>query len=180
MPMMRLLKSIMLWYRTLRPIQTAVQAPDAAGKRRCMNPVLYFLESLSFLDWGLLAAVLAVVDVFVPKPRLVIPAIAAGMVGFVLMLLPQLGWPWQLGGFVLLSIFGAAILLARRLHRRQQHRMPLYPAGESAMTSFHDFSVKTIDGRDKSLKDFKGRTLLLVNVASECGQIGRASCRERV
>ena len=37
------------------------------------------------------------------------------------------------------------------------------------MTSFHDFSVKSIDGRDKPLKDFKGRTLLLVNVASECG-----------
>jgi glutathione peroxidase len=35
--------------------------------------------------------------------------------------------------------------------------------------SIHDFSVKTIDGRDKSLADYKGRVVLVVNVASECG-----------
>lgn len=35
--------------------------------------------------------------------------------------------------------------------------------------SIHEFSVKTIDGKDKSLADYKGRVLLVVNVASECG-----------
>jgi glutathione peroxidase len=40
----------------------------------------------------------------------------------------------------------------------------------SAMTkTIHDFSVKTIDGKDKSLADYKGNVLLVVNVASECG-----------
>jgi glutathione peroxidase len=33
----------------------------------------------------------------------------------------------------------------------------------------HDFSVKTIDGKTKSLADYKGSVLLVVNVASECG-----------
>jgi len=36
-------------------------------------------------------------------------------------------------------------------------------------SSVHDFSVKTIDGKPKSLADYKGKVLLIVNVASECG-----------
>ena len=35
--------------------------------------------------------------------------------------------------------------------------------------SIHDFSAKTIDGKDKSLGDYRGRVALIVNVASECG-----------
>ncbi len=38
-----------------------------------------------------------------------------------------------------------------------------------AETSVYSFSAKTIDGQDKSLSDYKGKTLLIVNVASRCG-----------
>ena len=37
------------------------------------------------------------------------------------------------------------------------------------MSSIHDFSVTTIDGQNITLEDYKGQTLLIVNVASECG-----------
>ncbi|MDG9672121.1 glutathione peroxidase [Hahella sp. CR1] len=37
------------------------------------------------------------------------------------------------------------------------------------MTTLYDFTVKDIHGADLPLEQFKGRTLLLVNVASECG-----------
>lgn len=37
------------------------------------------------------------------------------------------------------------------------------------MTTAHDFSAKTIKGENKSLADYKGNVLLVVNVASECG-----------
>jgi len=37
------------------------------------------------------------------------------------------------------------------------------------MASVHDFSAQTIDGTDKALKDYAGKTLLVVNVASQCG-----------
>ena len=37
------------------------------------------------------------------------------------------------------------------------------------MASVHDFSAKTIDGTTKSLGDYRGRPLLIVNVASQCG-----------
>ncbi len=35
--------------------------------------------------------------------------------------------------------------------------------------SVHDFDVKTIDGNDVSLSTYKGKALLIVNTASECG-----------
>ena len=35
--------------------------------------------------------------------------------------------------------------------------------------SVHDFTVQTIDGKTKSLGEYEGKVLLIVNVASECG-----------
>jgi glutathione peroxidase len=35
--------------------------------------------------------------------------------------------------------------------------------------NFHDFNVLGIDGKEISLKDFKGKKVLVVNTASECG-----------
>jgi glutathione peroxidase len=35
--------------------------------------------------------------------------------------------------------------------------------------SVHDFTMKSIDGKDVSLSSFKGKKLLIVNVASRCG-----------
>jgi glutathione peroxidase len=35
--------------------------------------------------------------------------------------------------------------------------------------NFYDFSVKTIDGNDLSLSEFKGKKIMVVNVASKCG-----------
>jgi glutathione peroxidase len=37
------------------------------------------------------------------------------------------------------------------------------------MSSIYDFSVKTIDGREQPLAEFRGQALLVVNVASRCG-----------
>lgn len=35
--------------------------------------------------------------------------------------------------------------------------------------SIYDFKAKTIDGVDKSMADYKGKVILVVNVASKCG-----------
>jgi glutathione peroxidase len=37
------------------------------------------------------------------------------------------------------------------------------------MPDLHGFNVKTIDGAEQRLGDYKGKVLLIVNVASECG-----------
>lgn len=38
-----------------------------------------------------------------------------------------------------------------------------------AEQSIHEFTVKDIDGKDVSLSDYKGKVVLIVNVASRCG-----------
>ncbi len=37
------------------------------------------------------------------------------------------------------------------------------------MASIYDVSAKTIEGEDRSLAAYRGKTLLIVNVASQCG-----------
>ncbi|MDM5263563.1 glutathione peroxidase [Sulfurovum sp. XTW-4] len=37
------------------------------------------------------------------------------------------------------------------------------------MTSIYDFKVKTINGTETTLEPYKGKVLLIVNVASKCG-----------
>jgi glutathione peroxidase len=37
------------------------------------------------------------------------------------------------------------------------------------MTSIYDFSARNLDGASVSLSDYRGKTLLIVNVASKCG-----------
>lgn len=43
--------------------------------------------------------------------------------------------------------------------------------GASAMAadSVHEFKMKSIDGKDVELSEYKGKVLLIVNVASQCG-----------
>ncbi|XP_058114012.1 probable phospholipid hydroperoxide glutathione peroxidase isoform X1 [Magnolia sinica] len=51
---------------------------------------------------------------------------------------------------------------------RQRTQFVVY-ATAATEKSVHDFSVKDIDGKDVSLSKFKGKVLLIVNVASKCG-----------
>jgi len=52
--------------------------------------------------------------------------------------------------------------------------------GEAAMTNIYDFTMRDIDGKDVSLSAFKGKVLLLVNVASKCGFTGQYEGLEKL
>ena len=43
------------------------------------------------------------------------------------------------------------------------------PKKETQMKSVYDFKAADIDGNDVNLADYKGKVLLIVNVASKCG-----------
>ena len=51
-----------------------------------------------------------------------------------------------------ISVFGLSLLI-----------------GCSTSKNIYQFSVTTIDSEERSLSDYKGQVLLVVNVASECG-----------
>lgn len=46
--------------------------------------------------------------------------------------------------------------------------------------SIYDFQLKTIDGAPLPLADYKGKTVLLVNVASQCGYTPQYAGLERI
>ena len=48
-------------------------------------------------------------------------------------------------------------------------RPPVVEAWEPPSRSFYDFTMKDIDGKDVALSAFKGKVVLLLNVASRCG-----------
>jgi glutathione peroxidase len=43
------------------------------------------------------------------------------------------------------------------------------PSGAKSKTSFHELSTTSLEGKEINFSDFKGKKVLLVNVASKCG-----------
>jgi glutathione peroxidase len=48
------------------------------------------------------------------------------------------------------------------------------------MTNIYDFTMRDIDGKDVNLSAFKGKVLLIVNVASKCGFTGQYAGLEKL
>jgi glutathione peroxidase len=59
-------------------------------------------------------------------------------------------------------IFSAACVLSLAAAQQKEMNMGQQP-------KLYSFVMKTIDGKDKPLSDYKGKVLMIVNVASKCG-----------
>ena len=60
--------------------------------------------------------------------------------------------------------FGLVLLISNPMVGQEKKTEPM-----NADSKLYSFTVKTIDGTARPLSDYKGKVLLIVNVASECG-----------
>jgi glutathione peroxidase len=64
---------------------------------------------------------------------------------------------------------GAARTLVLDRIRQLRSQSHAAPPATSAARDVYEFTVQTIDGKPKALDNYRGRVLLIVNVASKCG-----------
>lgn len=72
----------------------------------------------------------------------------------------------------LLFIFALSILFScqRTLERPEIMQAGFFASNPTSMEStFYDFKLKDIDGKEIDFEQYKGKKLLIVNVASKCG-----------
>jgi glutathione peroxidase len=63
----------------------------------------------------------------------------------------------------------ALVLAVSGLQAKPKTLKPVPTKETVPMTGLYQFTMNTIDGKPKPLADYKGKVLLIVNVASECG-----------
>jgi hypothetical protein len=79
--------------------------------------VLLYLETLAYWDWFIAALVLVILEIFAPGAVFMWLGIAAGVVGAVVYLAPELDWKWQFTLFAVLSL--VSIVVSRRYLKRR-------------------------------------------------------------
>jgi inner membrane protein len=111
------------------------------------------MELLSHLDywhWFVLAVLLIILEVFSPGVFFIWMGLAAGIVGLVLLAVPDLGWQYQLLIFALLSvadIFAARLILRR--HPIQTDQPLLNRRGEQYTGRTFTLSEPIVNGQGK-------------------------------
>src|SRR5438105_1515733 len=77
-----------------------------------------------------------------------------------------------------LALAGATVALAgctSSMATQQEGSMT-----QTAADTIYDFKMKDIDGKEVTLADFKGKVLLVVNVASKCGNTPQYEALEKL
>ena len=79
--------------------------------------VLLYLETLAYWDWFIAALAVVILEIFAPGAVFLWLGIAAGVVGAVVFLVPELDWKWQFTMFAVLSV--VSIVGSRRYLKRR-------------------------------------------------------------
>jgi glutathione peroxidase len=73
------------------------------------------------------------------------------------------------GAGVLVAVSITALFFASATGANAQSKTGANGAGKGTVKSMYDFTLKDSKGRDVKLAEFRGRVVMLVNVASKCG-----------
>ena len=79
--------------------------------------VLQYLEALAYWDWLIAGLVLVILEIFAPGAVFLWLGIAAGVVGSVVIFIPNLDWKLQFALFAVLSV--VSIVASRRYLKRR-------------------------------------------------------------
>src|SRR5690606_36432047 len=82
--------------------------------------------------------------------------------------------PWRLDHpAAVVTLCGLPLFLHRSAHLDRRFRLLARCNTASntgnVMASIYDFTARDIDGKERSLSEFRGKLLLIVNTASQCG-----------
>ncbi len=77
---------------------------------------LDWLDGLNYWHWWVLGIAFVILEMFSPAAFFLWLGIAAGMVGLLLLVLPDMTWEWQILGFALCSVI--SIVLGRSYLKR--------------------------------------------------------------
>lgn len=108
------------------------------------------INHLSYWHWWVLGVILIVLEVLAPGTFFLWMGIASGVVGFILLLAPSLGWQYQ---FMVFSIFSIVSIAAWRLYLRkhppQSDRPTLNRRGEQYVGRSFTLTHPIVDGLGK-------------------------------
>lgn len=107
-------------------------------------------ESATYWQWWVLGVILIVLEVFSPGAFFLWMAISAGIVGLVMLLMPELGWEIQILVFALFSVIS---IVAWRLyllkHPTESDQPRLNRRGEQYIDRIFTLSEPVVNGQGK-------------------------------
>jgi membrane protein implicated in regulation of membrane protease activity len=82
------------------------------------------LETLTYWHWWILGTALIALEIFAPGTFFLWMGVASGLVGFILLLAPELGWQYQ---FMVFAIFSIVSIASWRLYLRKHPTQSDHP-----------------------------------------------------
>jgi len=112
------------------------------------------MSQLTFWHWWVLGVILLILEVFAPGTFFLWLAVAAGLVGTLLLAVPGIGWQWQLLVFSVLSI-GAVVAwrVYLRRHPTESDQPALNRRGEQYVGRTFVLAAPIENGRGKITVD---------------------------
>jgi len=84
-----------------------------------------FITNLQYWHWWILAIVCLSIEIFAPGAVFIWFSVSAAVLGFLLLLLPDLSWQWQITLFGVLSVLS---IVGWRMYRQKVPEIDAHPA----------------------------------------------------